>query len=80
MNIHHLIVPQFDPVELAEGPLFSVRLIDRRTGAVPRLNGIPLSLLTRSPRQAVSNLMRGRNRAVWRAEVESVGPQAPRRS
>ncbi len=52
------------------GQLFSVRLIDRRTGEVPRLNGIPLSLLTHSPRIAASQLLRGRDRGLWRAVIE----------
>jgi hypothetical protein len=59
----------------AEGDrFFSVRLIDCRTGEVPSLNGIPLSVLTRAPRAAALSLMHGRNQRLWRTEVEPVGP------
>lgn len=54
--------------------LYAVRLIDCRTGEVPSLNGIPLSVLTRAPRAAVRSFMRGRNRQLWRTEVEAVRP------
>lgn len=57
--------------------LFEVRLIDRRTGEVPRVNGKPLSFLTHAPRHAAAELLRGRNRALWRTHVEPVEP--PRR-
>jgi len=61
----------------AEGEqLFAVRLIDRRTGEVPNFNGNPLSVLTRSPRAAIADLMSGRNQKLWRAEVEPVGSPA----
>ncbi|WP_199259856.1 hypothetical protein [Paracoccus binzhouensis] len=65
------------PAVRAEGEqLFSVRLIDRRTGEVPSLNGIPLSVLTHSPRSAVAAFLRGRNRLLWRTEVEPVSAPA----
>ncbi len=54
--------------------LFSVRLIDCRTNEVPRLNGEPLSVLTRAPRAAALSFMRGRNRRLWRTEIEPVTP------
>ena len=58
----------------AEGQqLFLVRLIDRRTGEVPSLNGTMLSVLTHTPRAAVLSFLRGRDRRLWRAEVELVG-------
>jgi hypothetical protein len=55
--------------------LFSVRLIDCRTGEVPSLNGIPLSVLTRAPLAAARSFMRGRNRRLWRTEVEPLSPK-----
>lgn len=77
MTIHHLIASHAEPVGPETGPLFSVRLVDRRTGSVPKLNGIPLAMMTRQPKLAVTNLMRGRNRAVWRAEIEPVEMGVP---
>ena len=53
--------------------LYAVRLIDCRTDEVPSLNGLPLSVLTRAPRAAVRSLMRGRDRHLWRTEVEQIG-------
>ena len=52
--------------------LYSVKLIDSRTGEVPSLNGNRLSVLTRAPKAAVKALMQGRDRGLWRAEVEPV--------
>lgn len=54
--------------------LFAVRLIDRRTGEVPSLNGIPFSVLTRAPRAAAQSFMRGRNHNLWHTEVEQISP------
>lgn len=53
--------------------LYAVRLIDRRTGEVPSLNGTPLSQLTRSPQAVAQALMRGRDRSIWCAEIEATG-------
>ena len=64
-------------LEHYDGPMFAVRLIDRRTGEVPRVNGNPLSLLTRSPRRAVAELLRGRSGPHWQTQVEPL-EQAPR--
>lgn len=61
--------PALQTDQLRDGALFSVRLIDRRTGRVPRLDGLPLTLLTPAPGPAVNALMHGRDRAIWRAEV-----------
>lgn len=60
-------------------PLFAIRLIDRRTGEVPRLNGKPISFLTATPRQAVEDLLKDRDRSKWIAQVDPVGlsGQAP---
>lgn len=55
----------------------AVRLIDRRTGQTHRINGSPLVLFTRSPQEAVAELLFGRDAAVWEARVEPIGA-APR--
>ncbi|ABL73181.1 MULTISPECIES: hypothetical protein [Paracoccus] len=70
--MNQFIVTNGTGANAEEGQLFSVRLIDRRTGEVPSLNGIPLSMLTHSPRAAIAAFMRGRDRLLWRAEVEPV--------
>jgi hypothetical protein len=56
----------------------AVRLIDRRTGQTHRINGSPLVLFTRSPDDAVAELLAGRDAAVWEARVEPIGA-APRK-
>ena len=55
-----------------------VRLIDRRTGAAHRINGMPLTLYTRRPAEAAAELMQGRDPAVWEARVEPIEPEGPR--
>ena len=55
----------------------AVRLIDRRTGQTHRINGSPLVLFTRSPQEAVAELLSGRDAAVWEARIEPIGA-APR--
>lgn len=51
-------------------PTCAVRLIDRRTGAVHRVNGVPLILFTRSPDIAATELLSGRDPAVWEARID----------
>jgi hypothetical protein len=51
----------------------AVRLIDRRTGQTHRINGSPLILFTRSPEEAVAELLSGRDATVWEARVEPIG-------
>ena len=55
----------------------AVRLIDRRTGQTHRINGSPLVLFTKSPDEAVAELLSGRDATVWEARVEPIGA-APR--
>lgn len=52
----------------------AVRLIDRRTGQTHRINGSPLVLFTRSPAEAVAELLSGRDATLWEARVEPIGP------
>lgn len=54
-------------------PAFSVRLIDRRTGAAHRVNGTPLVIFTRNPDEAEQDLLDGRDRSVWEVRVERLG-------
>lgn len=59
------------PATLAQA--CAVRLIDRRTGQTHRINGSPLVLFTRSPDEAVAELLSGRDTTVWEARVEPIG-------
>lgn len=51
----------------------AVHLIDRRTGQSHRINGRPLVLFTRTPEEAVAELLEGRDASVWEARVEPIG-------
>jgi len=55
----------------------AVRLIDRRTGQTHRINGSPLVMFTKTPEVAVTELLSGRDAAVWEARIEPIGA-APR--
>ena len=55
----------------------AVHLIDRRTGQSHRINGRPLVLFTRTPDQAVAELLEGRDASVWEARVEPIGTADP---
>ena len=59
-------------------PLCVVQLIDRRTGALHRVNGMPLSVFTHTPHAAVIDMMSGRDPALWEARVDLMD-QMPRR-
>lgn len=59
-------------------PLCVVRLIDRRTGAQHRVNGMPLSVFTHSPQATITDMMSGRDPALWEARVDLMD-QMPRR-
>lgn len=48
----------------------AVRLMDRRTGAVHRVNGTPLMIVTRNPQAAAVELLDGRDPTLWEAWVE----------
>ena len=54
----------------AKAPLYSVRLIDRRTGLVLRVDGAPFLALSREPRAAAASLLEGRGPALWEARIE----------
>lgn len=53
----------------------AVWLIDRRTGAPHRIGGLPLTLFTRAPAEAVAALMAGRDPALWTARVTPLAPE-----
>lgn len=58
------------PIDATARPLYSVRLIDRRTGQAHRVNGAPLLALSREPQAAAASLLEGRDPALWEARVE----------
>lgn len=51
----------------------AVQLVDRRTGAVHRVNGTPLVVFTRRPQEAAADLLAGRDSAVWEARIDPIG-------
>lgn len=78
MTIQRFSAPGF-AVPANGAPVFAIRLIDRRTGEVPRLNGNPIGMLTSTPRLAVEELMRGRDPSKWTAQIEQLGLTAIKR-
>ena len=65
------------PAQAGLAALCAVSLIDRRTGRPHRVNGAPLVVFTRSPDSAASDLLQGRDRAIWEARVERLSGGAP---
>jgi hypothetical protein len=61
---------QGQQIDATSRPLYSVRLIDRRTGQVHRVNGAPLLALSREPEAAAASLLEGRDPALWEARIE----------
>ena len=57
-------------------PTCAVRLIDRRTGSVHRVNGTPLVVFTRNPDEAVADLLQGRDGRLWEARIDRLGGDA----
>ncbi|WP_374292009.1 hypothetical protein [Paenirhodobacter enshiensis] len=53
-----------------------VRLIDRRTGRTPQRDGLALAVFTADPEAAAAALLRGRDRSLWEARVDPLGPRA----
>lgn len=51
-----------------------VRLIDRRTGLTHRVNGTPLVIFTRRPEEAAAELLEGRDRRIWTAQIDPIEP------
>ena len=60
-------------------PLSAVSLIDRRTGTAHRIGGAALTLFTRSPQEAVEDLLRDRDPRVWEARIQAL-PQSEGRA
>jgi hypothetical protein len=54
----------------------AVQLFDRRTGEAHRLGGAPLRVFTTAPDQAASDLLAGRDPAVWEARIQPLGGAA----
>lgn len=59
--------------------LYAICLVDRRTGQVHRVNGAPMSVLTRDPDGAVADLTSRRNPEIWEARVQRIVPGGERR-
>jgi hypothetical protein len=56
-------------------PLFAVTLIDTRTGRPHRVAGSVMTLFTRDPDEAEQELLRDRDRGLWKVEVRGFGPE-----
>lgn len=52
----------------------AVGLVDRRTGVVHRVNGMPLMIVTRYPHEAAAELLKGRDPSVWEARIDQIEP------
>jgi hypothetical protein len=50
----------------------AVRLIDRRTGQTLRVNGSALVVFTRQPKDAIDELLQGRDSRHWEARIEPI--------
>lgn len=69
-----IIQPRPAPeTEGPEGPLYAVRLIDRRTGLPLRANGAPVVAFTRTPRETAAEALAGRDPALWEVRVDPIG-------
>ncbi len=51
-------------------PVYSVCLIDRRSGQIHRVNGAPLLALGRDPERAAAALLEGRGLALWETRTQ----------
>ena len=54
----------------AAAPVCAVRLVDRRTGTVHRVNGAPLILFTRDTGAAAAELLSNRDRSLWDVRID----------
>jgi hypothetical protein len=54
----------------AASPVCAIRLIDRRTGRVHRVNGAPLVLFARDPNAAAAELLLDRDPALWDLRID----------
>lgn len=62
-----------------EDRLCVLHLMDRRTGALHRVNGAPLSVLSRTPALAAAELLKGRDPAQWSVRIDPISPPAASR-
>jgi hypothetical protein len=69
---------QSQNIDAKARPLYAVRLIDRRTGQVHRVNGAPLLALSREPQEAAASLLEGRDPALWETRIESLSTHITR--
>lgn len=56
-------------------PTCAVRLVDRRTGSVHRVNGAPLVVFSRNPAEAAAELLRHRDAAVWDVRIDAISAE-----
>jgi hypothetical protein len=70
------------PTRLATGPVapavhpqttYAIQLIDRRTGAIHRINGAPLVVYSSDPDVASFDLMQDRDPTIWSIRAEALG-------
>ena len=55
-------------------PVCAVHLVNRRTGALHRINGRPLTLFSRHPGLAAADLLTGRDPAQWEVRIAPIDP------
>ena len=53
----------------------AVHLVDRRTGRPHRVDGAPLVIHTRDPRETAARMLAGRDPAVWSIRITPLSPE-----
>lgn len=66
------LMPTPSPAPSGFAPLFAVRLINRLTGEMHRVEGRILTVFTHHPEAACDLLLHRRDRRNWRSSVEAV--------
>ncbi|MEI4487962.1 hypothetical protein V8J36_17345 [Frigidibacter sp. MR17.14] len=74
ISIHGWGGPASGHIAAAEtpAPLYSIQLVDRRTGRAHRVNGRTLTVFSRDPAGAVAELLEGRDRRNWTPRIEAL--------
>ena len=65
------------PANRSATPVCAVRLIDRRTGSVHRVNGAPLVVFARDAGAAAAELLANRDRALWDVRIDTLHTAIP---
>ena len=60
------------PANRAAIPVCALRLIDRRTGSVHRVNGAPLVVFARDVGAAAAELLANRDRTLWDVRIDTL--------